>query len=216
MSSAETSPTARAKPGRHHRNRDRVGGGRIGRCAVAGRRDGEVSTVRREFEFGGRRQALAVCPAPELPLDRPEMRVVRRMDRCAQLGWWAAREAWLAAGLEPFPEARRAGVMLGTSRGALGKLKEGFTRLDGPRYPPSLSADGTIACAQRGAGASAQAPRTFRDRRGDLRFRGVRDCFGGRTNRSGQNRRDAGGRRGSAFDRGDPGATPRHGGARIP
>jgi 3-oxoacyl-[acyl-carrier-protein] synthase II len=115
---------------------------------------GEVSAVRREFEFGGRRQAFAVCPAPELPLDRPEMRLVRRMDRCAQLGWWAAREAWLSAGLESFPESRRAGVMLGTSRGALGKMKEGFDRLDGPRYRPSLSADGTIASL---SGVLAQA-----------------------------------------------------------
>jgi 3-oxoacyl-[acyl-carrier-protein] synthase II len=115
---------------------------------------GEVSTVRREFEFGGSKQAFAVCPAPELPLDRPEMRAVRRMDRCAQLGWWAARQAWLSAGLESFPEPRRAGVMLGTSRGALGKLKEGFARLDSPRYPPSLSADGTIASL---SGVLAQA-----------------------------------------------------------
>ncbi len=115
---------------------------------------GEVSTVRREFEFGGRKQAFAVCPAPEPPLDRPEMRVVRRMDRCAQLGWWAARQAWLSAGLESLPEARRAGVILGTSRGALGKLKEGFTRLDGPRYPPSLSSDCTIASL---SGVLAQA-----------------------------------------------------------
>jgi 3-oxoacyl-[acyl-carrier-protein] synthase II len=115
---------------------------------------GEVSTVRREFELGARRQAFAVCPAPEFALDRPEMRLVRRMDRCAQLAWWAAREAWHSAGLESFPAAQRAGVMLGTSRGALAKLKEGFARLNDARYPPSLSADCTFASL---SGVLAQA-----------------------------------------------------------
>ena len=98
-----------------------------------------------------------------------------------------------------------------------------FGQTEGGFYPVGRPALSAFAFGrlhdrrpQRGAGASAKAPRTFGDRRGDLRFRGVRDCPGGRTNRPGQNRRDVGGRSGSAFDRGDTGATPRHGGARVP
>jgi 3-oxoacyl-[acyl-carrier-protein] synthase II len=107
-------------------------------------RDGRVSAVRREFDLGGQTRRFAVCPAPELDPARPELHAVRRMDRCAQLAWRAAWEAWLASGLASSPGERRVGVMLGTSRGSLAKLREAFARLGEPRYPPSLSADCTI------------------------------------------------------------------------
>ncbi len=106
--------------------------------------DGRVSAVWREFELGGKPRKFAVCPAPELNPARPELHAVRRMDRCAQLAWCAASEAWLASGLASCPGDRRAGLMLGTSRGSLAKLEEAFARLVEPRYPPSLSADCTI------------------------------------------------------------------------
>ena len=106
---------------------------------------GKATAVGREFEMVGRVRTFSVCPASELDLAQPEMQRIRRMDRCAQLAWHAAREAWLSAGLGSGPENRRVGLMLGTSRGSLGKLRDGFARLGDPRYPPSLSADCTIA-----------------------------------------------------------------------
>jgi 3-oxoacyl-(acyl-carrier-protein) synthase len=111
------------------------------RAAAAGR----VSAVRREFAQRNRIQGFAVCPAPALDLARPYMHAVRRMDRCVQMAWHAAWEARGSAGLEMGPKDRRIGLMLGTSRGPLGKLQEGFARLADPRYPPSLAAHCTIA-----------------------------------------------------------------------
>jgi 3-oxoacyl-[acyl-carrier-protein] synthase II len=104
---------------------------------------GKATAVNRRFEVAERLQEFAVCAAPGLDSERPELHAVRRMDRCAQLAWCAAREAWAAAGLAE-GRGRRVGLMLGTSRGPLAKLEEGFTRLVEPRYPPSLSADCTI------------------------------------------------------------------------
>jgi 3-oxoacyl-[acyl-carrier-protein] synthase II len=91
----------------------------------------------------GRR--LPVCRAPSLEPFRPELQAVRKMDRTIQLGWLAAREAWAQAELEnPSPE-RRTGVILGTSRGPLGKLLESHSRLGGRKLPPTQTADSTFA-----------------------------------------------------------------------
>jgi 3-oxoacyl-(acyl-carrier-protein) synthase len=106
---------------------------------------GQIPAVSRTFAQRGRVQPFAVCPAPPLDLARPAMHPVRRMDRSAQLAWHAAAEAWASAGLHAPADNPRLGLMLGTSRGPLGKLHEGLARLDDRRYPPSLSAHCTIA-----------------------------------------------------------------------
>jgi 3-oxoacyl-[acyl-carrier-protein] synthase II len=122
--------------------------GALWQAAAAGR----ATAAWREFEWGGHAQRMAVCAVPPLENGYPEMQLVRRMDRCAHLGWMAAREAWTMAGLKD-GGGRRAGLFLGTSRGPLSKLSEGFARLEEPRYPPSLSADCTTASI---SGALAQ------------------------------------------------------------
>jgi len=106
---------------------------------------GRVPAVWREFKLGGRQQVFAVCPAPDLDHGGRGFAAFRRFDRCAQMAWTAAQEAWTAAGMERFREQQRVGLMLGTSRGALAKFKEGFDRVSEKRYPPSLSADCSVA-----------------------------------------------------------------------
>jgi 3-oxoacyl-[acyl-carrier-protein] synthase II len=121
---------------------------------------GQVSAVQREFTRRGRLHTFTVCPASTLDPTSPKMHPVRRMDRCAQLAWHAALDAWASAGLEAGPDQRRIGVMLGTSRGPLGKLQDGFSRLEDRRYPPSLSTDCTIASLSGvlAQGLKAQGP----------------------------------------------------------
>lgn len=98
-----------------------------------------------EFQLGDTKQSFAVCRAPQLDLTRAELRPVRKMDRCVQLGWLAANEAWRQADPGGAYPASRLGVMIGSSRGPLGKIHESFTRLGEKNYPPSLSADSTFA-----------------------------------------------------------------------
>ena len=49
---------------------------------------------------GGEPERFAACLAPDPDLAPAAMRVVRRMDRAARLGYEAARSAWLDAGLD--------------------------------------------------------------------------------------------------------------------
>lgn len=104
-----------------------------------------VTTVQQDHYVGRRSEKFAVCCAPAFDTASPEFRPVRRMDRCAQFAWWAAREAWHMAGLGATPGGERAGVMLGTSRGPLGKIRESMERVHELRYPASLSANCTLA-----------------------------------------------------------------------
>jgi 3-oxoacyl-(acyl-carrier-protein) synthase len=106
---------------------------------------GRVPAVHRPFPQHDHVRNFPVCPALTLDPTQPAMHLVRRMDRCAQLAWHAARNAYAAAALESIADPHRIGLMLGTSRGPLDKLREGFARLDDRRYPPSLSADCSLA-----------------------------------------------------------------------
>ena len=99
----------------------------------------------RDFEWGGSRHRVAVCPAPRFDGAERGLRNFSRLDRCTQLAWVAARAAWRTAGLESWSDRSRIGLMFGTSRGVVGKLREGFDRLADKRYPPSLSADCSMA-----------------------------------------------------------------------
>jgi 3-oxoacyl-[acyl-carrier-protein] synthase II len=78
--------------------------------------------------------------------------VVRKADRCVQLAWLAADQAWRQAALAEIYPPARLGVMVGSSRGPADKRVE--NRLAGRhKYPPSLSANTTFAVL---SGALAQ------------------------------------------------------------
>ena len=51
----------------------------------------------REFPIAGHSQRFAVCSAPPLDGFVPELRSVRKADRCAQMAMHAAIQAWNAA-----------------------------------------------------------------------------------------------------------------------
>jgi 3-oxoacyl-[acyl-carrier-protein] synthase II len=119
-------------------------------AAVAGR----STAARHEFGTEAARASFAVCRAPEIDLSRTDFHAVRKMDRCVQMAWLAADQALKQAHLtEPDP-ATRMGVVVGSSRGPLGKIGESFAS-DGPRRPlPSLGSNSTFASL---SGALAQA-----------------------------------------------------------
>lgn len=117
--------------------------------------NGRVPAQLREFSIGGRQRSFAVCSAPEIDSQRPELHPVRRADRVVQLAWLAALQALQAAGVTPASEDARIGVVAGTARGPLSRLAMGFERVGagGHRYPPSLAADCALASL---SGALAQ------------------------------------------------------------
>lgn len=114
---------------------------------------GTSPAVAREFDFGVAPRSVAVCAAPAFDLHDPDLRPVRRMDRSAHLAWLAAQQALRGAGLDRGRDGLSMGIVVGSSRGPLGKIAEGFGRLKQRRYPPSLSADCTFAAL---SGAMAQ------------------------------------------------------------
>jgi 3-oxoacyl-[acyl-carrier-protein] synthase II len=116
---------------------------------------GRVPAQLREFSIGGRQRSIAVCSAPEIDSQRPELHPVRRADRVVQLAWLGALQALQAAGVTPGGEEPRIGVVAGTARGPLSRLAVGFERVGAGshRYPPSLAADCALASL---SGALAQ------------------------------------------------------------
>jgi len=88
------------------------------------------------------RGQFAVCAAPDIP---PQP-VVAKMDRSAQLAAAAAQQAWNDAGLSRCaPPACRIGVIVGTSRGPVGKWIESLRCAEAGRMLPSLAATSNIA-----------------------------------------------------------------------
>ncbi len=130
------------------------------RAAVAGR---GLATWR-SFEEGDAQASFAACNAPAIDVARPELRVVRKLDRSVQMAWLAASEAWEQAQVAGVYPPERIGVMLGSSRGPLGKRIESLR--GAVKITPSMSSDSTFgslsgALAQsfkiRGPGASVSA-----------------------------------------------------------
>lgn len=107
----------------------------------------------RNFENGGDRSRFAVCSAPELDVSRPELRSVRKLDRCVQMAWVAANQAWEQARLANAYIPERIGVMMGSSRGPLGKRIESLRKKKG-RLAPSMASDSTFGSL---TGALAQS-----------------------------------------------------------
>jgi 3-oxoacyl-(acyl-carrier-protein) synthase len=114
---------------------------------------GQSSAAWREFEMEVQRGRFAVCSAGGLDRWQAELHPVHKLDRCVQMAWLAANQAWKQARFtEAYPPART-GIMVGSSRGPLGKRSESFGLTGRQKFPPSLSANSTFACI---AGALAQ------------------------------------------------------------
>lgn len=118
-------------------------------AAVAGRSTAE------EREFASRAEPcrFAVCAAPVIDSTRPDLHAVRKMDRSVQMACLAATEAWTQAGVAGAYPPERIGIMVGSSRGPLGKQNE-VLDWAGHRLPPSLAANTTFASV---SGALAQS-----------------------------------------------------------
>lgn len=106
---------------------------------------GKSSAAWREFELEQQRERFAVCSAAELDGSRPELHPVRKLDRCVQMAWLAANEAWRQARLTEAYPPTRTGIMVGSSRGPLGKRSESFGLTGHQKFPPALSANSTFA-----------------------------------------------------------------------
>ncbi len=89
---------------------------------------------------------VPVCAAPEVEGRRPELRAARGADRVVLMALAAAQQAWDEAGLKIAPPPpSRAAVLVGTSRGPVGKWAEAREQVERGRLHPSLAAAGTIA-----------------------------------------------------------------------
>ncbi|MEW6305783.1 MAG: beta-ketoacyl-[acyl-carrier-protein] synthase family protein [Verrucomicrobiota bacterium] len=88
---------------------------------------------------------VAACVAPAWHPERPEFRLVRKMDRCVQLALAAALPAWEEARAGGIA-AERIAIISGTSRGPINKWNEGMHWLVRDRMLPSLAANSTLAC----------------------------------------------------------------------
>ena len=94
-----------------------------------------------EFSSGNnRRLRFAVCAAPEINSAMPELRLVRKADRSAQMAVLAATQAWNQAQLSGAYAPERTGVILGSSRGPVGKIGESFSDAECGPFLPSASA----------------------------------------------------------------------------
>lgn len=101
---------------------------------------GQSLAAWREFVDHGRPVRFAVCAAPEIDIAAPELRLVRKADRSAQMAVLAAGQAWTQARLSGVYPPGRTGVMLGSSRGTVGKMAEAFSASACGGIMPSMSA----------------------------------------------------------------------------
>jgi 3-oxoacyl-(acyl-carrier-protein) synthase len=131
------------------------------RAAIAG----QSLAAWRNFENGEKESRFPVCSAPEIDVSAPELRSVRKLDRSVQMAWLAAKQALEQSRLTNNYAPERIGVMIGSSRGPLGKRIEAL-RGNGAKIAPSMASDSTFgsltgALAQsfklRGPGASISA-----------------------------------------------------------
>ncbi len=110
------------------------------RAALAGR----GLAAWREFPVGNQPQRFAVCSAPPLEVSVPEMRFARKADRCARMALHAANLAWQRAALGRAYAPERMGIILGSSRGPIGKMEESFECLRQGGIMPTLSAQSSL------------------------------------------------------------------------
>ena len=90
----------------------------------------------------------AVCRSPELAMDAPELRKLKRMDRSVQLAGVAAREAWQDAGLGSSPPApERTAIFVGSSRGPVNVVLDSHATFVASKHVrPSVAPASTFCC----------------------------------------------------------------------
>ncbi len=91
-------------------------------------------------------EKTAGCPVQGIPVLSLPFRTGSNLDRCVLMALFAAEQAWREAwkGFQRSNE-QLVGVVLGTSRGPLGKWAELFRQTDGGRMPPSLAVNTSIS-----------------------------------------------------------------------
>ena len=109
--------------------------------AMAGRSAAQA----RDFVGDAAAARFAVCAAPEVDTTGPEMRPFRKMDRCVQMAFVAAAEAWRQADIAGAYAPERIGVMVGSSRGPLHRCGEGADGTSLRPPAPSMAAGTTFA-----------------------------------------------------------------------
>jgi 3-oxoacyl-(acyl-carrier-protein) synthase len=97
---------------------------------------------------------FAVCAAPIPDVSPAELSWLRKTDRCVQMAWVAAWQAWGHARLEKAYPAGRIGVIVGSSRGPFNKRNEAIPANRRHRFPPSLAPNTSFGSL---SGALAQA-----------------------------------------------------------
>ena len=99
----------------------------------------------REFPVGDQPpQRFAVCTAPPLEVSAPEMRFARKADRCTRMALHAANLAWQQAAIGRAYAPERMGIIIGSSRGPIGKMEESFESLRRGEIMPTLSAQSSL------------------------------------------------------------------------
>jgi 3-oxoacyl-[acyl-carrier-protein] synthase II len=112
---------------------------RLFRAALEGRSSGDW------LALDGLDEAIAAVRAPDPDLRGAELRYARRLDRSAQLAFAAAREAISAARLVDGIDPDNVGVLIGTSRGPLGRTLEIADDFRDGSIGPSATAESTLA-----------------------------------------------------------------------
>ena len=110
------------------------------RAALAGRSLAEW----REFPIAGQPQRFAVCSAPPLEVSTPELRFARKADRCTRMALHAANLAWQQTAINEAYAPERRGIVIGSSRGPIGKMEESFEALRRGEMLPTMSAQSSM------------------------------------------------------------------------
>ena len=93
------------------------------------------------FDHDQHQKSYPASVAPEIDFSREELRRLRRLDRCVQMGWLAAQEAIGQSGVLGAYPAERVGVFVGTARGPSGKIYSAAAMPPNHKPLPSVVAD---------------------------------------------------------------------------
>jgi len=93
----------------------------------------------REFLVANESRRFAVCSAPPLEVHTPELRFARKADRCTRMALHAANVAWQQAAIDRAYAPERMGIIVGSSRGPIGKIEESFEAVRRGEIMPSSS-----------------------------------------------------------------------------
>jgi 3-oxoacyl-(acyl-carrier-protein) synthase len=115
-------------------------------AAIAGRAiAGRGLAAWREFPIANQSpQRYAVCSAPPFEASESELRFARKADSCARMSLHAANLAWHQAAMNDAYAPERLGVIVGSSRGPIGKMGDSFAALEQGKVLPTLSAQSSM------------------------------------------------------------------------